>query len=140
MDTHTILEQVRKSIVPDDQEDDSLRALQTSSIFFCWCSNSVSDVNEVRRDPPAADSMLRVRFRPVRSRTLAMPMGPMDLDIGRKARSGEKYRMTTPGGCKYPGQVDNPSETQLLKPNFAHNNHTWRSHRCWHRKLSGSLR
>ena len=88
----------RKSIVPDYPEDDSLRALQTSSIFFCWCSNSVSDVNEIRRDPPAADSMLRVGFRPVRSRTLAMPMSPMDLDVGRKARSGEKYRMTTTGG------------------------------------------
>jgi predicted O-methyltransferase YrrM len=31
-----------------------------------------------------ADSMLRVGFKSVRSRTLAMPMGPMDLDIGRK--------------------------------------------------------
>ena len=31
-----------------------------------------------------ADSMLRVGFRSVRSRTLEMPMGPMDLDIGRK--------------------------------------------------------
>jgi len=32
-----------------------------------------------------ADSMLRVGFKSVRSRTLDMPMGPMDLDIGRKA-------------------------------------------------------
>ncbi|VUT25895.1 MAG: O-methyltransferase [Candidatus Methanolliviera sp. GoM_oil] len=31
-----------------------------------------------------ADSMLRVGFESVRSRTLDMPMGPMDLDIGRK--------------------------------------------------------
>jgi hypothetical protein len=31
-----------------------------------------------------ADSMLRVGFRSVRSRTLEMSMGPMDLDIGRK--------------------------------------------------------
>jgi len=31
-----------------------------------------------------ADSMLRVGFKSVRSRTLAMPMGPLDLDIGRK--------------------------------------------------------
>jgi predicted O-methyltransferase YrrM len=33
-----------------------------------------------------ADSMLRVGFRSVRSRTLDTPMGPMDLDIGRKAK------------------------------------------------------
>ena len=32
-----------------------------------------------------ADSMLRVGFKSVRSRTLDMLMGPMDLDIGRKA-------------------------------------------------------
>ncbi len=32
-----------------------------------------------------ADSMLRVGFRSVRSRTLDTPMGPVDLDIGRKA-------------------------------------------------------
>jgi hypothetical protein len=32
-----------------------------------------------------ADSMLRVGFKSVRSRTLDMPMGPMDLDLGRKA-------------------------------------------------------
>ena len=32
-----------------------------------------------------ADSMLRVGFNSVRSRTLDTPMGPMDLDIGRKA-------------------------------------------------------
>ncbi|MEA2051702.1 MAG: hypothetical protein U9O90_02625 [Euryarchaeota archaeon] len=31
-----------------------------------------------------ADSMLRVGFRLLRSRTQEMPMGPMDLDIGRK--------------------------------------------------------
>ena len=31
-----------------------------------------------------ADSMLRVGFRSVRSRTQEMAMGPMDLDIGRK--------------------------------------------------------
>ena len=31
-----------------------------------------------------ADSMLRVGFKSVRSRTLDTPMGPMDLDIGRK--------------------------------------------------------
>ena len=31
-----------------------------------------------------ADSMLRVGFESVRSRTLAMPMGPLDLDIGRR--------------------------------------------------------
>ena len=31
-----------------------------------------------------ADSMLRVGFKSVRSRTLAMPMGPLDLDIGRR--------------------------------------------------------
>jgi len=31
-----------------------------------------------------ADSMLRVRFKSVRSRTLDTPWGPMDLDIGRK--------------------------------------------------------
>jgi len=31
-----------------------------------------------------AHSMFRVGFRLVRSRTLEMPMGPMDLDIGRK--------------------------------------------------------
>lgn len=31
-----------------------------------------------------ADSMLRAGFKSVRSRTLEMPMGPMDLDIGRK--------------------------------------------------------
>jgi len=31
-----------------------------------------------------ADSMLCAGFRSVRSRTLAMPMGPLDLDIGRK--------------------------------------------------------
>jgi SAM-dependent methyltransferase len=30
------------------------------------------------------DSMLRVGFKSVRSRTLDMPMGPMDLDVGRK--------------------------------------------------------
>ena len=33
-----------------------------------------------------ADSMLRVGFKSVRSRTLETPMGPMDLDIGRKAK------------------------------------------------------
>lgn len=33
-----------------------------------------------------ADSMLRVGFKSVRSRTLDTPMGPMDLDIGRKAK------------------------------------------------------
>ena len=33
-----------------------------------------------------ADSMLRVGFKSVRSRTLNTPMGPMDLDIGRKAK------------------------------------------------------
>jgi len=32
-----------------------------------------------------ADSMLRVGFKSVRSRTLVTPMGPMDLDIGWKA-------------------------------------------------------
>ncbi|RZN41345.1 MAG: methyltransferase [Methanosarcinales archaeon] len=32
-----------------------------------------------------ADSMLRVGFRSVRSRTLATDWGPMDLDVGRKA-------------------------------------------------------
>ena len=32
-----------------------------------------------------ADSMLHVGFKSVRSRTLDTPMGPMDLDIGRKA-------------------------------------------------------
>ena len=32
-----------------------------------------------------ADSMLRVGFKSVRSRALDTPMGPMDLDIGRKA-------------------------------------------------------
>jgi hypothetical protein len=31
-----------------------------------------------------ADSMLQVGFKSIRSRTLDMPMGPMDLDIGRK--------------------------------------------------------
>ena len=31
-----------------------------------------------------ADSMLRVGFRSVRSRTLDTDWGPMDLDIGRK--------------------------------------------------------
>jgi SAM-dependent methyltransferase len=50
-----------------------------------------------------ADSMLSVGFRSVRSRTLAMPMGPMDLDIGRKARSGEKCRMTAPGDANIRG-------------------------------------
>jgi len=33
-----------------------------------------------------ADSMLRVGFKSVRSRTLITTMGPMDLDIGRKAK------------------------------------------------------
>ena len=33
-----------------------------------------------------ADSMLRAEFKSVRSRTLETPMGPMDLDIGRKAK------------------------------------------------------
>ncbi len=33
-----------------------------------------------------ADSMLRVGFKSVRSRTIDTPMGPMDLDIGRKAK------------------------------------------------------
>ena len=33
-----------------------------------------------------ADSMLRVGFKSVHSRTLDTPMGPMDLDIGRKAK------------------------------------------------------
>ena len=32
-----------------------------------------------------ADSMLRVGFKSVRARTLDTPLGPMDLDIGRKA-------------------------------------------------------
>ena len=32
-----------------------------------------------------ADSMLRVGFRSVRSRTLDTDRGPMDLDVGRKA-------------------------------------------------------
>ena len=32
-----------------------------------------------------ADSMLRVRFRSVRSRTLDTDWGPMDPDVGRKA-------------------------------------------------------
>ncbi len=36
-----------------------------------------------------ADSMLRVGFKSVRSRTLDMPMGPMDLDIGRKEEMTE---------------------------------------------------
>ena len=31
-----------------------------------------------------ADSMLRVCFKSVRSRTMDMDWGPMDLDIGRK--------------------------------------------------------
>ena len=31
-----------------------------------------------------ADSMLRVGFRLLRSRTQEMPMGPMDLNVGRK--------------------------------------------------------
>ena len=31
-----------------------------------------------------ADSMLRLGFKSVRSRMLDMPMGPMDIDIGRK--------------------------------------------------------
>jgi hypothetical protein len=31
-----------------------------------------------------ADSMLRVGFKSVHSRTLDTPMGPMDLEIGRK--------------------------------------------------------
>lgn len=33
-----------------------------------------------------ADSMLRVGFKSIRSRTLDSPLGPMDLDIGRKAK------------------------------------------------------
>lgn len=32
-----------------------------------------------------ADSMFRVGFKSVRSRTLDTPMGPMDMDIARKA-------------------------------------------------------
>jgi hypothetical protein len=32
-----------------------------------------------------ADSMLRVGFKSVRSRTLDTDWGPMDLDVGRKA-------------------------------------------------------
>jgi len=32
-----------------------------------------------------ADSMIRVGFRSVRSRTMDTPMGEMDLDVGRKA-------------------------------------------------------
>ena len=54
-----------------------------------------------------ADPMLRVGFRSVRSRTLAMPMGLMGQDIKRKARSGEKCRMTAPGDVNIRG-VGNP--------------------------------
>ena len=35
-----------------------------------------------------ADSMLRVGFKSVRSRTLEMPMGLMDFDVGRKGKEG----------------------------------------------------
>jgi len=31
-----------------------------------------------------ADSMLRVRFKSIRSQTLTTPWGPMELDIARK--------------------------------------------------------
>ena len=33
-----------------------------------------------------ADSMLRVGFKSIHSRTIGMPVGPMDLDIGRKTK------------------------------------------------------
>ena len=39
-----------------------------------------------------AETMLRVGFRSVRSRTLATDWGPMDLDIGRKAQMQEDRR------------------------------------------------
>ena len=39
-----------------------------------------------------ADSMLRVGFKSVRSRTVDMPMGPMDLDIGRKAKMSDSNK------------------------------------------------
>ena len=50
-----------------------------------WLSMSLTGQDMGFDQGAIADSMLRVGFRSVRSRTLAMPMGPMDLDIGRKA-------------------------------------------------------
>ncbi|RLG30234.1 hypothetical protein DRO03_05025 [Methanosarcinales archaeon] len=87
----------RKSIVPGDQEDDShfrrCKPLRCSSVGVLIAS---SDVNEVWQGPPAADSMLRVGFRSVRSRMLAVQMGHIVSDVGRKAQAAKNVGWPLP--------------------------------------------
>ncbi len=53
-------------------------------MVLAWLSTAVMG-NDFGLDQGfIADSMLRVGFESVRSRTLDTPMGPMDLDIARK--------------------------------------------------------
>jgi predicted DNA-binding protein len=54
-----------------------------------WLSMALTGQDKGFDQGVIADSMLSVGFRSVRSRTLAMPMGPMDLDIGRKAQAAK---------------------------------------------------
>jgi hypothetical protein len=54
-------------------------------MVISWLSMALTGMDMGFDQGFIADSMLRVGFESVHSRTLDTPMGPMDLDIGRKA-------------------------------------------------------